>query len=49
VKFDNLYDLIFDANGDVKNKKKQVLIEGDRLDFLENEGKNLKIQNLRPD
>ena len=40
VKFDNLYDLLFDSNGLIKVDagKKKIKIEGDRLDFLDSNG-----------
>lgn len=36
VKFDNLYDVIFDSVGNAKpTLHKKLIITGDRLDFLE--------------
>jgi hypothetical protein len=39
VKFDNLYDVLFNGAGQIKSESsltKKVVISGDRLDFLEN-------------
>jgi hypothetical protein len=44
VKFENLYDLMFNGTAEAKsNQTKKLLINGDHLDFLEQEGKNIQI------
>jgi hypothetical protein len=46
VKFDNLYDLLFnDANLPKANASKKLTINGDRLDFLESLGQNLEFKD----
>jgi hypothetical protein len=43
VKFDNLYDLLFNSAGEPKNmENKKLVINGERLDFLESAGENLE-------
>lgn len=43
VKPDNLYDMLFDHTGKPKqNSNKKLVFDGDRLDFLDNEGANIK-------
>jgi len=43
VKFDNLYDLLFDQSGYPKEgTNKKLNINGDKLDFLENQGQNIQ-------
>jgi hypothetical protein len=43
VKFDNLYDMLFDGQGKQKTQaaSKQLKIKGDRLDFLDSQGQHL--------
>jgi hypothetical protein len=43
VKFDNLYDMLFDSNHQMKSLSlnTKLKIEGERLDFLDSEGKNV--------
>jgi hypothetical protein len=43
VKPDNLYDMLFTNEGQPKeNAAKKVVFSGDSLDFLENDGKNIR-------
>lgn len=48
VKFDNLYDLLFDNNGDLKSRETQIQFTGDRLDFLEQSGQNIHFSAKDP-
>lgn len=42
VKFDNLFDIVFNIAGHPKESQtKKLVIGGDRLDFLETQGQNL--------
>lgn len=44
MKPDNLYDLLFDHSGAIKaNTEKKAIFTGESLDFLENNGNNIKI------
>ena len=46
IKFDNLYDLLFTSTGQQKESlNKKLLITGDKLDFLEQQGRNIVIVN----
>jgi hypothetical protein len=46
VKFDNLYDLLFNNAGEVKNTaNKKLIINGEKLDFLESAGQNLEFSS----
>src|SRR5688572_16651026 len=46
VKFDNLYDLLFNNSGQAKhNVDKKLVISGDRLDFLETQAQNIQIKD----
>ena len=46
VKFDNLYDILFTSSGKQKEHTYQkVRFTDDKLDVLEQGGKNLKISN----
>jgi hypothetical protein len=50
VKFDNLYDILFTSAGKKKeNLSKKLKITNDRLDFLENLGKNLVVSSTMGD
>ena len=47
VKFDNLYDLLFDGSGNPKQESslnKKVVISGDKLDFLESQPSGSNVQ-----
>jgi hypothetical protein len=42
VKFENLYDLIFNGTAEPKgNQSKKLLINGEHVDFLDQDGKNI--------
>ena len=44
IKFDNLYDLLFDQSGKQKQQAdKRLEFTGGNLDFLDSEGANMKI------
>ena len=46
VKFDNLYDVLFDSLGNAKAQSslhKKLIISGERLDFLEQPSTNIHI------
>ena len=47
LKFDNLYDILFNNAGQTKENVNQKLsITGDRLDFLETHGDNIKFEEV---
>lgn len=42
IKPDNLYDILFNNEGNPKdNSSKKMVISGEKLDFLENQGSNV--------
>lgn len=44
MKFDNLYDVLFTDQGKQKeNLTKKLVFTGERLDFLDQYGKNLSV------
>jgi hypothetical protein len=51
IKFDNLYDLLFDGNGHPKSEESlgmKVVISGNHLDFLEQHPSGSNIQFVEP-